>query len=177
MRLENPKWEVFAQARADGMNQIDAYEHAGYPRSPSAASQLNNRPEVLDRIQEIAVEKAEQRRAETEGEFDDLPEDLTREWLLKTLMKNVAIAQRAGQIAPANKAVEMIAEMIGISFKNKTANVGDNTIETTPANREPAFDFDRAAEAFKHLANVLPSEKDRAPATPPPAQQEEPSDE
>lgn len=155
MKLANPKWEVFAQARADGMSQIDSYEHAGYPRSPSAASQLNNKVEILGRIQEIIAEKNEKRLTEEEG-LDDLPAELTREWLIKTLMKNVGLAQRAGQIAPANKAVEMLAEMIGVSFKNKTAaNSPDNSTET-----EENLDLSKAADAFSHLASILPSEKD-----------------
>jgi len=48
--LRNARREAFAQARAAGLNQTNAYERAGYKRSRQAASALAKRPPVAARI-------------------------------------------------------------------------------------------------------------------------------
>ncbi|RUW56853.1 hypothetical protein [Mesorhizobium sp. M8A.F.Ca.ET.021.01.1.1] len=153
--LSNPKWEQFAHALADGMKQIDAYEQAGYPRNASAASQLKSRPEIQSRIQELLGEKRDIAIRESEDDLDNLPAELNREWLIKTLMKNVGIAQKAQQIAPANKAVEMLAQIIGVSFKAKTPLA--DTPDGEPEDTSQTFDFDKASDAIGRLAETLPS--------------------
>ncbi|MBS3648805.1 hypothetical protein KEU06_09325 [Pseudaminobacter sp. 19-2017] len=153
--LSNPKWEVFATGLADGLTVLDAYEQAGYPRSASSASQLKNRPELQSRVQELIYEKQSAARRESENDPDINPHELNRAWLITTLMKNVEIAQKAQQIAPANKAVEMLAEIIGYSLKNRG---GKNANDDDP-NKDgeaPGFDFDKANDAIGRLMEVLP---------------------
>lgn len=149
--LKNPKHEKFASAIVDGMKQVDAYEVAGYPRSPSAASQLANKTEVQVRIQELVSEK-QARATEIGDDLDNLPNELTREWLVTTLMKNVQLAQKVGQIAPANKAVEMLAELIGYSFKKPGGAVKPDDEKTAD---DGNFDINKMSEGIGQLGNIL----------------------
>ena len=147
--LANPKYEQFVIGMVDGLKTIDAYEIAGYARSPSAASQLRAKPEIQQRMQELIAER--QATREDEGDdLDNLPSELNRDWLIRTLMKNVALAQKAQQIAPANKAVEMLAELIGYSFKKPGGPAKDKDDEEPETN----VDVDKMADAFSKLAEV-----------------------
>jgi hypothetical protein len=159
-QLVNPKHEAFCKGIVDGLKVIDAYEIAGYTRSPSAASQLRARPEIGQRIQELLSEK-QQARDDGSDDLDNLPSELNRDWLIRTLMKNVSLAQKAQQIAPANKAVEMLAELIGYSFKKPVAppKEGDEDKES-----EPGVDVEKMANAFEKLGQMLPP----GPSTPEP---------
>lgn len=159
--LANPKHEKFAQGIADGLKQVDAYEVAGYPRSPSAASQLARSADVQVRIQELISEK--QAMADEIGDdIDNLPNELTRDWLVKTLMKNVKLAQNVGQIAPANKAVEMLAELIGLSFKKPGQAVKQDS--TSEADERPELDLNKMAEGMGQLGAILEAKEARAAA-------------
>lgn len=51
--LENTRHELFAQALAQGMTQIDAYEKAGYERSFAHASRLAAAEHVRTRVAEL----------------------------------------------------------------------------------------------------------------------------
>lgn len=158
--LANPKHEAFAKAIADGLKMVDAYEMAGYARSPSAASQLNGRPEIQQRISELISER--QSRSEShDADLDNLPNELNREWLLKTLMKNVTIAQKAGQIAPANKAVEMLAELIGYSFKKPANNPTAEDEEEKEKEKAHAdrFDMDRLSDGLAKIGSIMPGKE------------------
>lgn len=156
--LANPKHEAFAKALADGLKMVDAYEMAGYTRSPSAASQLNNKPEVQQRISELISEKRA-RSEEFDDDLDNLPSELSREWLIKTLMKNVSIAQKNGQIAPSNKAVEMLAELIGYSFKKPAQNptAEDEAAKNNDKEHADNLDMDRIGNAMAQLGKLLPA--------------------
>jgi phage terminase small subunit len=57
--LSNDRHEVFAQARARGMTQAAAYEHAGFRESRGAGSRLANDPVIAARITELAAELKE----------------------------------------------------------------------------------------------------------------------
>lgn len=159
--LANPKHEAFCKAIANGLKMVDAYEAAGYLRSPSAASQLNNRPEVQSRIAELISER-QTRTSDFDDDIDNLPTELNREWLTKTLMKNVAIAQKAGQIAPANKAVEMLAELIGYSFKKPERNPTQDDEENRKKEKtnDDDIDFARLAEGMANIGEHLPKGTD-----------------
>jgi hypothetical protein len=158
--LKNPKHEQFAKHIVNGLKQVDAYEAAGYPRSPSSASQLENKPEVQDRIQELVSEQ-QARAGEIEDDIDNLPDELTRDWLVKTLMKNVQLAQKVGQIAPANKAVEMLAELIGYSFKKPGAALPKEGDE--PGKDETAdVNIDKMSDGMGKLGAILAEREQRA---------------
>jgi hypothetical protein len=150
--LSNPKHETFCHGVADGLRQIDAYERAGYPRSASAASQLFNKAEIQGRMQELISEKQDIAAANGDT-IDNLPSELNREWLIKTLMQNVLLAQKASQISPANKAVEMLAELIGYSFKKPVAaQTSDDGDPKKPAD----LDMDKMAAGLAAIGRIMP---------------------
>lgn len=152
-QLSNPKQEAFCVNMANGMRQGDAYECAGYSRSPSGASQLASNPHIAQRLQELISEKQDLATAEGD-DFENLPSELNRDWLIKTLMKNVTIAQKAQQIAPANKAVEMLAEIIGFSIKKGAANKDTGTSDSG-GETEPGIDMNRMADNIGRLSEIL----------------------
>lgn len=160
--LANTKHEAYCNHVANGLSQTSAYEAAGYQRSPTAASQLSARPEIQQRIAELTAEK-QGIIQELSDDIDNLPSELSRDWLVKTLMKNVQIAQKAEQIAPANKAVEMLAELIGLSIK-KPGAVAAKTDEPGNDDVKPAIDMDRMANGIGKLGEIL-DRKDKKTAT------------
>lgn len=56
--LDNPKHELFAQALAEGMTQIEAYAQVGYEPNESHASRLARNGKVSERVFEIQGEAA-----------------------------------------------------------------------------------------------------------------------
>lgn len=147
-KLTNVKWEQFAQNLAAGLTVMDAYENAGYPRSQSSASQLKARPEVIQRVNEILEDRQE--AATRAGEdFTGIPAELNKEWVIRMLMKNVDIAQTQGQISAANKAVEILAEIIGVKSKKGTKVDDDDDSKPSPVN------VDKLTEAFSGLTDML----------------------
>ncbi len=60
--LKNGRYEQFAQGLAKGLSATDAYVHAGYKESRSAASRLSTNVNIRRRVEEInsrVAEKAE----------------------------------------------------------------------------------------------------------------------
>jgi hypothetical protein len=51
--LKNPKHEIFAQALAKGMSQVDAYEAAGYEPDMPNAQRLTRNDKVQTRVREL----------------------------------------------------------------------------------------------------------------------------
>lgn len=150
--LSNPKHETFAAGLADGLKAIDAYERAGYPRSASAASQLKNQAAIEQRVQEL-IQAKNDIAAATADDMDNLPSELSRDWLVRTLMKNVALAQDARQITPANKAVEMLAQLIGYSFKTPQSNKDD---DDSGATKKPEdFNMDAFAAGLDKIGSLV----------------------
>lgn len=158
-KLANAKWEAFAIGLADGLTVLDAYENAGYPRSQSSASALKAKPEISERVTEILKGRRDASVREGEADLDTLPEELNKQWVIKTLMTNVGIAQTQGQISAANKAVELLAEFIGMRPK-KGAKPEDEDDKDQPKD----VDLDSLTNAFEKLHNVLDErEKEKEP--------------
>lgn len=79
--LDHPRWEIFAQERAKGKTEVQAYELAGFSPDDGNASRLADRPEVKARIQELtgkAAERAEVTIASLLAELDEA-RDLAKE--------------------------------------------------------------------------------------------------
>ena len=57
--LSNGRWEVFAQGLAKGLAVGDAYEQAGYKKSPGAATRLSKNVKVRSRVEELRERGAE----------------------------------------------------------------------------------------------------------------------
>lgn len=56
--LDNPRHEAFAQARAQGRTQDDAYTDAGFRANSSNAARLNGNERVLARVKELQAATA-----------------------------------------------------------------------------------------------------------------------
>lgn len=57
--LSNDRWEVFAQGLAKGLAVGEAYERAGYKKSPAAATRLSKNVKVRSRVEELRERGAE----------------------------------------------------------------------------------------------------------------------
>ena len=155
--LSNSREEMFCQNLANGMSQTDAYEAGGYARNPSAASQRAALPHIQQRVAEIIAEK-DLITDKLGDDIDNLPSELNMEWLLKTLMKNVQIAQKSEQISAANKAIEMIGSLIGYSIKNPTAGAAKEA--TKGEEKTPEIDMDRMVDGMGKLGEILSRRED-----------------
>lgn len=133
--LANPKHEQFARNVANGMGIADAYHAAGYPLSPSAASQLHARAEVKARINEFIAER--ERSLDDEEDVEDAALldgfDTSPEGLIKELFKNLRRAQRENNITGANKAVELIADLRGYLKKGAGDALNSPAAKSDPA--------------------------------------------
>jgi hypothetical protein len=144
--LSNPRHEAYAQGRANGLRVHDAYISAGFEGNPSAASQIENRPEVRSRVQEIIQEKQEKRR-QIEAERGEEPiSDIDHEWIVRELKRNVQKAQETGQISAANKGIELLMDVL---------NIGPKKARSSSDEEESAKDKKPAAPNDDKLGNVL----------------------
>jgi hypothetical protein len=108
--LENARHERFAQELAKGKSATEAYAAAGYaPNQPSASRLLSN---VM--VQERVAELKERAAANV---------SLSREWVLEQLIDNVKQAKEAGDLSPANKALEMLGKELGMFVDRKQIDI------------------------------------------------------
>jgi hypothetical protein len=119
--LVNQKHEVFAQLIAGGSTIVDAYEMAGYPRNRSNACRLRLRDRVNARIDELLAQKtaavslAQLTAAEKAG--------VDQYWVMRTLRRNAVMAERHGDRAAANRAVELIGKHLNMFVDRKQIEV------------------------------------------------------
>lgn len=123
--LSNPRHEKFAKGLADGLKQKDAYIAAGYEGNESAASQIAARPEVVGRVQEL-IEERQAAIRNVSRDDDDSVSDLDKDWIMRMLKANVQASQNAGQFSAANKSIELIMDMLGLTKKSKAPAPSDD---------------------------------------------------
>lgn len=114
--LDNPRREIFAQLRAKGVAQRDAYIDAGFEAENdnsqrAAASRLNADDEVIARIKEL------QERASTRVEMH-------RADILALILESRTLAMEIGQPAAAIRAAELIGKDIGMFTDKKEVRIG-----------------------------------------------------
>ena len=116
-----PKQEKFAQAIFRGMRQTDAYAHA-YDTQADRVSlavrgyELAHNPKVRDRITELQQLVTDQ-------------ELLTRSQAVQESLTNLELARQEKQIAAANGAVKLAAELSGLTRPEESSvNVTTITI-------------------------------------------------
>lgn len=114
--LDNPRREIFAQLRAKGVPQRDAYIDAGFEgenvnTQRAAASRLNSEPEVIGRIKEL------QERASTRVECH-------RADVIAMILESRELAMTAIQPAAAIRAAELIGKEIGMFTDKKEVRIG-----------------------------------------------------
>ena len=106
--LEHSRHEAFAQARARGVRQLDAYEDAGFASDRSHASRLARDEAVALRIAELRAERA----AEA---------DLNPRAMLATLIRIAKACEELGTPAALKEARLTVVEArrIGVEFTNE----------------------------------------------------------
>lgn len=116
--LARPKQEAYALGLSNGMKQVEAYVSAGYSNGPtvaSCASQLANEPHVAARVLELQEERANALIAKEGASGVTSVDGMTREWLVEQLKVNLAKAQKIGKVSEANKAIELMASLMGFT--------------------------------------------------------------
>lgn len=114
MRLNNARWEMFAQHVAFGMAAGRAYEAAGFEArgnaADAAASRLLRNGKVKARIEELQAESA-------------TTLSITKERITQMLFEDRAFAVAVGNAATARAASVDIGRLHGFSFADKTAEM------------------------------------------------------
>lgn len=130
--LPKAKHELYAQERAKGKSQEEAHKLAGYSGSRAAASMLEQKFNIAERIAEIIAER-EQIYSQATAEAVERV-SLTKEWILATLMDNVQRAMQAQEVTDregrgtgeyvyqgnvANRALELLGKELGMFIDRK----------------------------------------------------------
>jgi phage terminase small subunit len=128
--LDNARHEKFAQGLAQGKSASEAYRQAGYEakgtNSESLASRLSRNIKVASRVAELKERAA-------------ASVSLTKEWVLERLIANVEMGQAGQDLAPANKALELLGKELGM-FIDRSENLNQNVSYVISG--EPVADAD-----------------------------------
>jgi hypothetical protein len=105
--LKKPKYEHFAQALAQGLNQTQAAVQAGFAETdaPSRGCKLARRPEIQARVKELGPRIAKQAEITT---------NISKAWVIEKLIKGMAGAEAEKQWATYAKIIIDIAKVAGI---------------------------------------------------------------
>ena len=119
--LKNPKHELFAQALAKGMSQVDAYEAAGYKPNRQHASRLVTKGDIKRRIREISAPVLQKTQ-------------LTKERIIEGLFEHraIALAQPKPDLSAANRAYELLGKEIRM-FADRTIHERKDADDLTTA--------------------------------------------
>lgn len=137
--LNNPKHERFAQELAKGLSIDKAYEAAGFKPNRGNASTLKQKQSISGRVTEILSEREAIHAQATADAIKAAA--LTKEWVIETLMENVARAMQAKPVRSdddgeaigeyqyqgnvANRALELLGKELGM-FVERTENQNVN---------------------------------------------------
>ena len=137
--LTNPKHERFAQELAKGKPADESYALAGFSPNRGNAATLKHKQSILDRLAEILDERESIHAQATADAVKSV--GLTKQWVIETLMENVAKAMQATamrnengdpigefqyQGSVANKALELLGKEMGM-FIDRSINENVNT--------------------------------------------------
>lgn len=161
-QLSNPKHDAFAYALAKGMSKADAYVHAGYNDSPPSATRLSQKPEVVQRVNELREEMMGAARALIEAPTEEnalalSAHGLTLEWCMEQFQDIAEKAKSAGQFAPANAAIKNIQGIIEM----KNAKSGGQTEDGD----EPRIKLSDATAFAQALVALRDGGKEEGPTT------------
>lgn len=140
--LRNARHELYCQARAEGMSQLNSYITAGYAGgNKSNASQMDKRDDVQARVKYLLSEKA---KAVAEATAIAAAETtkrvaISKEWVLNELLEVAAMGKATTPVldkdgnpsgeykqnlAAANKALELIGKEIGMFVERREVRAG-----------------------------------------------------
>src|SRR6266852_1955238 len=105
--LKKPKYEHFAQALAQGLNQTQAAVQAGFAETdaPSRGCKLARRPEIQARVKELGPRVAKQAEITT---------NISKAWVIEKLKVAMAGAEADKQWSTVTKIIIEIAKVAGV---------------------------------------------------------------
>lgn len=156
-KLPNDKHDMFAHGLAKGMSKADAYVHAGYNDSPPSATRLSQKPEVVQRVQEIrqdmmAAAKELIALPTEENAIAFAATGMTLEWCMEEFKDIAEKAKAAGQFAPANAAVKNIQGII--EMKTAKENGKDSDSDEPRIKLSDATEFAKALAALRNIPDT-----------------------
>ncbi len=121
--LRNTRWERFAQALARGETQIAAHADAGYKADDANAQRLQARDEIRGRVAEL-IEEERQKHQQSITEAVAATA-ITKTWILSSLKRIAEAGMAAGDLAPANRALELLGKAVspGMFAEHSVATV------------------------------------------------------
>jgi phage terminase small subunit len=166
--LSNPRHERFAQGLAAGKSASEAYAEAGFKENRHNAATLARKQHILDRVSELLAEREALHGQATADAIKSTA--LTKQWVIDTLMENVARAMQAKPVktdddgndageyqyqgSVANKALELLGKELGM-FIERRQNVpaeADMTDEQLSKRIRAIADTIRAEEGVAESA-------------------------
>jgi hypothetical protein len=130
--LKNPKHELFAQELAKGKTLEEAHRAAGYTGNRSAASQLKQKLNISQRVDEILAAREEKHAQSTAKAIERA--SLTKQWVIERLVANVERSMQAESVKDdegnatgeyhyqgnvANRALELLGKELGMFIDRK----------------------------------------------------------
>ena len=125
--LKNPKHELFAQERARSATQGAAAVAAGYSErtARTAGSKIEKRQSVGARIEELRAQADRKRAVQAKRQSEDIIDALAvdKVWVLDRLRKVFGQAMDMGQLAAANRALELIGKELRMFVDRKSVTI------------------------------------------------------
>ncbi len=125
--LKNPKHEVFAQERVRGATQGAAAVEAGYSENTArtAGSKIEKSQTVRVRIEELRALADRRRAVQAKRQSEDIIDALAMDkaWVLDRLRKVFGKAMDMGQLAAANRALELIGRELWMFVDRKSVTI------------------------------------------------------
>ena len=121
--LKNPKHEIFAQERVRGATQGVAAVAAGYSErtARTTGSKIEKCPSVRARIEELRAQADRKRAVQAKRQGEDIIDALAMDkgWVLERLRRVFQEAMDNGQLAAANRSLELIGKEMGMFVDRK----------------------------------------------------------
>ena len=125
--LKNPKHEIFCQERVRGATQGAAAVAAGYSErtARTAGSKIENSQTVRARIEELRAQADRKRALQARRQSKDITDVLAMDqtWVLDRLRKVFGKAMDMGQLAAANRALELIGKELRMFVDRKSVTI------------------------------------------------------
>ena len=166
--LKNPKHEIFAQERVRGATQGAAAVAAGYSErtARTTGSKIEKSQTVRARIEELRAQADRKRAVQAKRQSEDIIDALAMDkaWVLDHLQKVFRKAMDIGQLAAANRSLELMGKEIGMFVDRKNVTVRD---ADRMSKDELLVEIERIDEKLAELTKgtmiVLPPKKTTQP--------------
>ncbi len=125
--LKNPRHEAYAQRRARGATQGAAAVEAGFSEHTgrTTGSKIEKRQSVRVRIEELRALADRRRAVQARRQSKDITDVLAMDkvWVLDRLRKVFGKAMDMGQLAAANRALELIGKELRMFVDRKSVTI------------------------------------------------------